>query len=126
MNEKNGSVNCTITVGNYCFDGLIIADLDWHEDEPDVGIFRGYGISDARLVDFPLLRDELRARAADLYGADRTNGIVDLEIKIEIEGISAGTCLDGEMDCGVLTSYTLDLMGNDIDALLDHIFNADI
>ena len=124
--ETHISTHCTIKVGNDDCVGLVIADLDWHEDEPDVGIFRGYGISNARLVDFPLLGDNLNAMAADIYGEDRTSGIVDLEITIEIEGIPARTCLDGTMIAGMLQSYTLDLIGYDIETLLDHVFNSDI
>ena len=112
--------HCTVTAGKHSFAGLVVADLEWQEADTQTGDTRGYIVTDASLVDFPLMADRIKDYA---YDSEPDDGVIDLDITIEIDGHVIGTTLDGVIEGGRLVKYTLDLIGNDIDAVLDRAFN---
>ena len=114
--------HCTITAGKHSFAGLVVAELDWHEADTQTGHGRGYSVSDARLVEFPVMTARLNAYA---QSCEPDDGVIDLEITIEIDGLEASTTLDGVIENGQLTRYTTDLIGTSIERLLDDAFNDD-
>jgi len=59
------------------------------------------------------------------YDSEPDDGVIDLDITIEIDGHTVGTTLDGVIEGGRLVKYTLDLSGNNIDAALTRAFNDD-
>lgn len=114
--------HCTITAGRHTFAGLIAAELEWQESDRETGETRGYIVTDARLVDFPLMADRLKDYA---YDSEPDDGVIDLDITIEIDGHTVGATLDGVIEHGVLVEYTLDLIGSNIESALSSAFNED-
>lgn len=112
--------HCHITAGRHTFAGLVVAELDWHAAAAETGHTAWYAVTDPRLVEFPLMDDRLKDY---VYDSSPDDGVIDIDITIGIDGMSAGATLDGVIDGGRLTQYTLDLGGAEIDDLLARAFN---